>query len=79
MSNQEASQRVRIAQTRAGLLEREKKYREVRWKSASKVLRDVLTSQGVSIRAQSHSLLITDSEITAFQHYQTLQQEMSIH
>jgi hypothetical protein len=49
MTPQEASHRVRIGQTMAGLLEKEKKYREVRWKTAAKSLRDILTLQGLSI------------------------------
>jgi hypothetical protein len=47
MTTQEGSQRVRIAQIRAGVLEKEKKYRELRWKTASKSLRDVLIPQGM--------------------------------
>jgi hypothetical protein len=56
MTSQEASQRVRIALTLAGLLEKEKKYREIRWKTASKALRDVLTSQGATILARITSV-----------------------
>jgi hypothetical protein len=79
MTHQEASQRVRVAQIHAGLLEKEKKYREVRWKTANKALRDALTSQGVSICLCSYPLLLADLVMVVFKSYQISQQDMSMH
>jgi hypothetical protein len=46
MKPQEASQRVRIAQTLAGVITKQKKDRELRWQTASTQLRAVLVPQG---------------------------------
>jgi hypothetical protein len=46
MSHQEASQRVHMSQIAAGLLDKEKKARQLRWVTASKGLQDVLPPKG---------------------------------